>query len=119
MGANYSLVVQYKLEGWGSEADLDKRHWLEDLLDEALRSANNGWCDGGDIGSGTMNIFLLDITDSDLAATSVVNALRNAEALEGAIIAVGPGYMEEDEEDEEEPYRVVWPEGYEGDFYPL
>src|SRR5262249_34742065 len=104
---------------WGSEADLAKRHRLEDLLDQALRSADNGWCDGGDIGSGTMNIFLLDITNPDRAVTSVMDALRKDEALAGAIIAVGPGYMEEDVEEDEEPYRVMWPEGYEGEFYPL
>lgn len=55
---NSSLIVQFRTDGWGSEDDLTKRYHLEDLLDARLQADNNGICDGGDIGSGTINIFL-------------------------------------------------------------
>jgi len=52
-----SIVIQYKIDDHGSTADLDKRVAVEDLMNERLGWTGLGHCDGGDIGSGTMNIF--------------------------------------------------------------
>lgn len=101
------LVVQYQTEGWGSEDDLDKRHRVEEILGECLDSTGNGCCDGGDIGSGTINVFCYMVVPS-LAVEAVCRALQSHELLDGATIAV--------RDDGEESYDVVWPMDFEGLF---
>lgn len=105
IGEHKTLIVQYRTEGWGSSQDLEMRWTVESLLDECLKSMSNGYCDGGDIGSGTINIFL-SVLDPHRATEAVIEALRKAQLLEGATIAL---------EDEEE-FEVLWPEGFEGGF---
>jgi hypothetical protein len=100
-----TLIVQYRTKGWGSPQDLQMRHKVEFLLDESLKTTANGYCDGGDIGSGTVNIFLF-VLDPSRARDTVVEALRTAHLLEGATIA-----METDE-----GFEVVWPQGFVGEF---
>jgi hypothetical protein len=51
-----TLVAECAVEGFGTAADLDERHVLEDAVDTVLRERGLGWCDGGSIGSGTMEI---------------------------------------------------------------
>ena len=48
------LVVEYAVDGMGTGADLEKRYRLEDKLNEVLGWTGLGHCDGGSIGSGTM-----------------------------------------------------------------
>jgi hypothetical protein len=48
------LIVEYAIDDMGTVADLEKRHRLEDTLNEILGWAGLGHCDGGSIGSGTM-----------------------------------------------------------------
>jgi hypothetical protein len=100
------LVVSYRTPGWGSVKDLDKREKVEAVLNECLGWTGNGHCDGGDIGSGTINAFSL-VVDPHLAVAAVVPALRKAKLLDGAVIAYRRG---------EEEYRVVWPEDFTGEF---
>lgn len=116
MDTRYSLVVQYRMEGWGSAAELDRRNRLEEILDEALQASGNGECDGGDIGSGSMDLFLEEIVDPDRATATVINTLKNAQELDGAVIALCP--YPKDEEDAPE-YKVVWPPDFQGEFSVL
>ena len=51
------ITIRYKLNGFGDENDLDKRHAIQDLMNQVLGWTGNGHCDGGDIGSGEMNIY--------------------------------------------------------------
>jgi hypothetical protein len=97
--------VQYRTEGWGSPQDLEKRHKVESLLGESLESTNNGYCDGGDIGSGTINVFL-SVLDPNRAAETVTEALREVQLLEGATIAL----------ETEEGFEVLWPQDFGGEF---
>lgn len=106
------LVVQYKCENWGSPEDLDKRHRVEDLMNECLGWTGNGHCDGGDIGSGTINIFSY-VIDPEIAAKTTIECLREENLLEGAIIAI-----RENIEQEVEEYLVRWPESFKGEFFP-
>jgi hypothetical protein len=102
-----SLLVQYKIQGWGSEDDLLKREKVEGILNETLGWTGNGVCDGGDIGSGTINIFCY-VVEPNLAIDPIIGALRQERLSEGAIIAMrGP---------DEEDYRVLWPENFDGEF---
>ena len=46
------LEIEYKIDGFGTEQDLDKRHRLESKMDEVLGWTGLGNTDGGSIGSG-------------------------------------------------------------------
>jgi hypothetical protein len=69
------LLVEYRIEGMGSGQDLDKRHALEDRLDEALGWTGLGHCDGGSIGSGTMEACFF-VVDYELAKGFIANNLQ-------------------------------------------
>ena len=73
------LVLQYPGE------DLDLRGQLEAICTTAL--AEMGSCDGGDIGSGTMNVFCTVGEDNAVAACKAIVAGLDAAGIEGAIIA--------------------------------
>lgn len=105
MEEHHQVVVQYRLKTWGSPEDLNKGHRIEDLFNECLGWTGNGRCDGNDIGSGTMNIFS-DVVDPQLAAETIVAALRQRRLLKGAVVAVREG----------EDYRVVYPTRFKGRF---
>jgi hypothetical protein len=106
------FVVQYRVAGFGGKDDLSKRHQIEDLLGQELESADIGFCDGGDIGSGNMNIFLYT-HDRRSAEELVIRTLRSHRMLEGAVIAICPN------PENDEPYEVVWPEDFDGPFSVL
>jgi hypothetical protein len=50
------LMIEYPVEGMGTVKDLKKRHALEDRMNETLGWTGLGNCDGGSIGSGTMEV---------------------------------------------------------------
>jgi len=101
-----TVIVQYKTQGWGSPEDLQKRHRVEGILNESLGWTGNGHCDGGDIGSGTINVYAL-VVDPYLAKNAIVAALKEDGLLEGALIA----YRAPDDE-----YVILWPEDFQGEF---
>jgi hypothetical protein len=70
-----SLVIEYKLpRGVPAPKSLKKRHALEDWLDALLRKHKLGDCDGGSIGSGTMEVFC-DVKDYAKARALVVKSI--------------------------------------------
>lgn len=85
--ALYTLSIRYRLAGWGAPEDLDKRHRIEELMDECLGWTGLGDCDGGDIGSGDMNVCSL-VVDPFVALDPVLGSLRQNDCLEGATILV-------------------------------
>jgi len=99
------LIVQYRIEGHGRDTDHDKRVGVENLLGEFLEEAELGYCDGGDIGSGTMNVFCF-VKPSQEAGKKTIDVLRKNNLLEGATIV-------ETVKGEE---RVIWPPDFKGDF---
>jgi hypothetical protein len=101
------LVVQYQIDGMGSVDDLDQRQRVEEVLGECLASTGNGYCDGGDIGSGTMNVFCYVVVPK-LAIESVRTALESEEFIAGATIAV--------RNEDGETYDVAWPVRFDGEF---
>jgi hypothetical protein len=78
------LMIEYAVEGMGSPADLDKRHELEARMNELLGWTGLGICDGGSIGSGTMEVcnFVVDFAlakrtiEADLAGTKFADYSR-------------------------------------------
>jgi hypothetical protein len=77
MDEHVTLLVEYAIDGMGTKADIKKRHDLEDRLNETLGWTGLGHCDGGSIGSGTMEVccFVVDfetarrVIADDLAGT--------------------------------------------------
>lgn len=53
----YQLVVQYPYDEKHMEEALEDRYHIEDIFNDCLGWTGNGACDGGDIGSGSVNIF--------------------------------------------------------------
>ena len=72
------LMIEYGIEGMGSEDDLLKRHALEDRMNETLGWTGLGACDGGSIGSGTMEVCNL-VVDYEIAKKVVEHDLAETE----------------------------------------
>ena len=72
------LEIEYKVEGFGTEQDLDKRHRLEDKMDAVLGWTGLGQTDGGSIGSGTMEVGCV-VVDFEIAKKVIEEKLKNTE----------------------------------------
>lgn len=97
------LIIQYQIEGMGQETDRDKRIKVEGMMNESLGWRGLGHCDGGDIGSGTMNVFCF-VADTEAAVRHVLEALKTNDLLTGVVIAIG------------DQRKVVWPKNFKGNF---
>lgn len=102
------IVIHYRLERWGSGQDHERRVKIEDSMNECLTSTGLGYCDGGDIGSGTMNIFC-EVVDAAVAERIIVGNLKDNGELENAVIA-------KRERAGDDEYKVVWPKDFSGRF---
>ncbi len=103
---HFQLIVQFKIgENFGTEDDLDKQQKVENLLNEALGWTGNGYCDGGDIGSGTMNIFSF-VIEPGSAQKTVIEKLTENKIFNDFIIAIR----------KDEDIKIVYPENYQGEF---
>lgn len=79
-----TLLIEFKVEGMGSTADLEKRSRLEARMNETLGWVGLGHCDGGSIGSGSMEVCCLvvdfeiakKVIEKDLAGTEFSNYTR-------------------------------------------
>ncbi|HYQ27333.1 MAG TPA: hypothetical protein VER04_08935 [Polyangiaceae bacterium] len=71
------LRIEYRIEGRGNRAELDKRHALEDRLNELLGWVGLGQCEGGKIGDGTMAVCCL-VVDFELARRLIVADLAGS-----------------------------------------
>jgi uncharacterized protein (TIGR03067 family) len=115
--ADRMIVVQFAVQGLGSDEDLRRRVEMEKLLDGALKEDGNGFCDGGDGGSGTMNVFL-HVADPDRARPVIIDALDRAGWLDDVTVALS---LRDDGDPDEEAarragYRVWWPVDFKGTF---
>jgi hypothetical protein len=86
-----TLLIEYTVDGGGNDEDLQKRHRLEDRMSETLGWTGLGHCDGGSIGSGTMEVCCF-VADFEIAKTVV------AADLEGTEFADYSRIYDEDEE---------------------
>ena len=100
-----AVFIQYRAETRGDLEDPAKRQAMQDLLDEALGWTGLGHCDGGAIGSETINVCCL-VVDAKIAAPVIVQALKEAGQLEGAVIA----------RELDDGFEVLYPGDFEGDF---
>ena len=78
------LLIEYPVDGMGTEQDLEKRYRLQDRMDETLGWTGLGSCDGGSIGSGSMEVcnYVVDfhvakqVIERDLAGTEFADYKR-------------------------------------------
>lgn len=75
---HFTLLIEYPVDEMGTGEDVEKRHKLEDRMNETLGWTGLGACDGGSIGSGTMEVCNF-VVDFDLAKKVIENDLRNSE----------------------------------------
>jgi predicted DNA-binding WGR domain protein len=92
------FVIQYRYEDDEQQA-LDARYYVEDLMNECLGWTGNGYCDGGDIGEGIMNIYCF-VVDAGIAAQTIKEELEHQNALQSAVL----GYYDTNGE-----FIVVYP----------
>ena len=71
------LVVELPINGFGSNSDLDRRHALEDFLDDLVGWLGLGHLDGGSTGSDTMEAMCY-VVDFQIAKDAIQQALRNS-----------------------------------------
>lgn len=72
------LEIEYKIDGFGTEQDLEKRYRLESKLDGILGWTGLGHTDGGSIGSGTMEAGCM-VVDFEIAKKVIEVNLKNTE----------------------------------------
>jgi hypothetical protein len=107
---HWMLTIQQQMTG-DDNADLDHRNNLIEELDNMLGWIGSGHVDGGDIGSGTVNVFAY-IVAPDQTSPVVLEWLRETGELTKSIVAL-------DNPDESKPTSVIWPEDFEGQFNTL
>ncbi len=78
---HHVLLIEYPVEGIGNSTDLDKRHNLESRMNETLGWTGLGYCDGGSIGSGTMEVCCF-VIDFEVAKKVIENDLKETEFLD-------------------------------------
>ncbi len=72
------LLIEYTVDGFGDAADLKKRYRLQDRMDQTLGWTGLGMCDGGSIGSDTMEVCCY-VVDYDVAEQVVATDLKGTE----------------------------------------
>ena len=74
----FTLMVEYKVDGFGTPEDLEKRSRLQDQMNEILGWTGLGNCDGGSIGSDTMEVCNY-VVDFDIAKKVIEEKLKDTE----------------------------------------
>jgi hypothetical protein len=72
------LLIEFKVDGMGTPEDLEKRARLESRMDDTLGWTGLGHCDGGSIGSGTMEVCCF-VVDFNIAKQVIEADLRDTE----------------------------------------
>ncbi|QBP42060.1 hypothetical protein [Paenisporosarcina antarctica] len=87
------LVVQYRYEENQMDEAHERRQLVEELMNDCLGRTGNGSSDGGDIGSGSNNVFNY-VIDVQRALKTTLEELSNNQLLDHVKIA----FLDEDEE---------------------
>jgi predicted DNA-binding WGR domain protein len=72
------VLIEYSADGFGTPDNLEKRHRLQDRMDETLGWTGLGHCDGGSTGSGTMEVCCI-VVDAEAAIRTIKTDLAGTE----------------------------------------
>ena len=100
------LVLQFRVEGHGTTADLDRLIEIEEKLDGALQRNRTGYVDGHDIGSGEMNLFLI-VESWKHGIWFMEQYLANVPWAKDAVLA---------KDNRDGSFEVIWPKNFNGAF---
>ena len=84
------LIVHFPYDKGQAEAALERRHMMEEVINDGLLHTGNGYCKGGDIGSGTTNIFYY-VLDVEAAITLIFEEMKARDVQDEPKIAVQEG----------------------------
>lgn len=73
-----TLLIEFLADGMGTKEDVEKRTRLQDKMDDVLGWTGLGHCDGGSIGSGTMEVCCY-VIDFETAKSVIQESLKNTE----------------------------------------
>ena len=76
MEDHFILIIEYAVNGMGTPDELDKRHELEERMNQLLGWTGLGLCDGGSIGSGSMEVCNF-VVDFNIAKVVIEEDLKN------------------------------------------
>lgn len=112
-----AMILQFPTsDDWGHTDDLDYRNDVSDYLDKYLFWTGNGRTTGGDIGSGTINIFF-EVIESEIVVPMIVQVLAE-KPVERQFIIASVSYREATELTDGEAFvRVVYPADFKGEFF--
>jgi hypothetical protein len=100
------LIIQLPIiEKMGGEKDLNERFRLEDSIDGALKKTNNGYCDGGDIGGGKINIFVY-VNDINVGLQAILEVLKKNKISKKPVVALS----------KKDVLQIIYPYDYKGKF---
>jgi hypothetical protein len=74
----HTLLIEFKVDGMGTPEDVEKRTRLQGRMDSTLGWVGLGHCDGGSIGSGTMEVCCF-VIDFDIAKKIITQDLKDTE----------------------------------------
>ncbi len=72
------LEIEYSIDGFGTEKDLNKRHNLEAKMNEVLGWTGLGHSSGGSMGQGTMEVGCV-VVDFEIAKKVIEENLKGTE----------------------------------------
>ncbi len=72
------VLIEYEVDGFGTPSDLEKRHALEARMNETLGWTGVGHCDGGSIGSDSMEVCCM-VVDAEIAKRVIEEDLKGTE----------------------------------------
>ncbi len=84
------LVVQFSYEKDQEETVLERRHMMEEVINDGLLHTGNGYCEGGDVGSGTTNTFY-HVLDVEAAIALIFEEMKARDVQDEPKIAVQEG----------------------------
>ena len=74
----FTLLIEFNVDDMGTPEDVEKRTRLQNKMDEVLGWTGLGHCDGGSIGSGTMEVCCF-VVDFDIAKNVIETKLKDTE----------------------------------------
>ncbi|MFK8054861.1 MAG: hypothetical protein AB8F78_01975 [Saprospiraceae bacterium] len=75
---HFTLLIEFSVDKMGNEQDIEKRTRLQDRMNDILGWTGLGHCDGGSIGSGTMEVCCY-VIDFKTAKRVIENNLEDTE----------------------------------------